>query len=283
MIGRIESGLRSKGTATSEALGRKRLSGIVPVALAVVALFVPVTGSAQEPTPPWFGGVFYDVDTYSGSTPGWSNWTGLRALAQRRIDRATLGLEVASLDRFDLSDKAVSGEIYLELWEGAYTHLRGRITQDGDFLPDSDVRGEIFQALGRGWEASANLWTLNVTGPNVLIGGLGLAKYHGIWFFRSEGNLARLDGEDALSGRAYVRRYIGSSSREYVEVGAGAGEEIALLGAGPLLDVRSTWFVSANHHRFLSEHLGYSLSVGVTDFEDVPLRRSLSLGLITRF
>jgi YaiO family outer membrane protein len=267
MITRIERSLSSAGIAT----------------LAAVALLVPFTGSAQEPTPPWFGGVFYDVDTYSGSVPGWTTWTGVRVLAQRRIDRATLGLEVASLRRFDLSDQAVSGEIYLELWEGAYTHLRGRVTQDGDFLPKSDVRGELFQSLGGGWEASANLWTMNVTGPNVLIGGIGLAKYQGIWFIRSEGNLARLDGEDALSGRLYVRRYVGASSREYIEVGAGAGKEIAILGAGPLLDARSTWFISGNHHRFLSEHLGYSITVGVTDFEDVPLRRSLSLGLITRF
>jgi YaiO family outer membrane protein len=287
-VGRHEAERLSDGDGRRNQVSDRSTSRlIVPtiqfgLALAA-ALLLPTSAMSQETAPPWFAGIFVERDNFSGSSTIWTDWTSVRALAVRNFDRGSLGLEVASVERFDLSDQAVAGELYLELWDGAYAYLRGRVTPDAELLPKGDLRGEIFQSLGGGWEASANFWMMDVAGPNVTVGGLGLAKYQGQWFLRSQGNLARIAGESAYSGRVFARRFLAGSSREYFEVGTGTGKEVVVLGAGPVLDARNTWFVSGSHQRFLNEHFGFNLGVGVSDFEGVPFRRTLALGLISRF
>lgn len=259
-----------------------RATAIVGFSL-TCALGKPASLEGQASSTDWFGGIHYDHETFSGSSPVWSDWSTVRALAVRRFDRFSLGLEAASVERFELSDRSLAGEIYLDLWEGAYAHLRVRGTPQADLLPRADLRIEVFNSLGGGWEGSGSLWRMNVAGPEVTVFGVGVARYQAEWLLRGQGTLARIAGDNALSGGIFARRFLGTTSREYFEFGAGTGNEIVVLGAGPILDSRSTWFLSGRVQRMLHQHLGVNLGAGLSDFEGIPLRRTLSLGLIAQF
>jgi YaiO family outer membrane protein len=292
--------LEEKGVGGNEAKGiryredrRNKVTELKPrrlftgaVILGVIAaatFFQPLHGAAQTAPPPWFAGVYYEREGFAGTSPIWTDWSAYRAVAVRRLDQLSLGVEIASVERFGLKDQTVAGEVYLNLWEGAYAHLRGRVTPEADLLPRADLRGEVFHTLGGGWEVSASIWRMNVAGPKVTSAGVGLASYRAQWLVRTQGSVARIGGDHALSGAVFARRYLGTSSREYLEFGGGTGEEIVVLGGGPVLDSRSTWFLSGSWQRFLHESLGVNLAAGVTDFEGVPLRRTLGVGLIARF
>lgn len=245
-------------------------------------LFAPLASAAQTP-PSWFGGLYYEGDTFSGSSPDWTDWRTVRAVAIRRFEHLSVGAEVGSTRRFGLTDQAVAGDLYLDLREGTYLNIRGRGVADAEILPRADLRAELFQNLAGGWEVSGNLRFMNVAGPDVGIAGLGVAKYYGQWFLQSRVSLARIEGEHAPSASLSARRILEDDGRQYFEFGGGVGKEVVLLGGGPILEARSTRFLAASHQRFFLNRLGIHIGAGASDFEGVPLRRTLTAGLIARF
>ena len=94
--------------------------------------------------------------------------------------------------------------------------------------------------------------------------------------------MADIAGERAAAGSLSARRFLRDSG-EYLQVGAGRGSEMVALGPGPVLDARSTWFVALTAQRFLMGPFGAHVSVGLNDFEGVPRRRSLTIGLLARY
>lgn len=259
-----------------------RHSALAVVAALTILPGAPRAAAAQAPSSTWFGAVFYDGDYFTGSSPVWTDWWTIRAMANRAFGGATVGLEATTTHRFALTDQSVAVDAYVDLWQGAYVHLRSRVAPGAELLPLSDWRGEIFHALPGGWEASANLWVMNLSGPDVETAGLGLARYVSQWYLRGRASLAEIAGRHAGAVGVFARRFLGDS-RQYFELGGGTGEEVVILGAGPLLEARRTWFLAGSFQRFLFEPLGVHLSAGLNDFEGVPLRRHLTVGLISRF
>ncbi len=86
-------------------------------------------------------------------------------------------------------------------------------------------------------------------------------------------------------------------TRQYVELSAGGGGEVVTVGPGPDLQVRDTWFAQVTAQRYFwvlgrpaedpdigSEHLvGIQVTGGLHEFEDIPRRRRLSVGVIASF
>jgi YaiO family outer membrane protein len=110
----------------------------------------------------------------------------------------------------------------------------------------------------------------------------GGAHYLGNWYLRAVTFLSTLAGNSALSFSGTARRYI-DPPREYVEIGAGTGREVVVLGPGPTVDTRDTRFFQIRVQRFLAYRWGFSAAAMVNRFEGAPERRGFSLGLMARF
>jgi YaiO family outer membrane protein len=236
---------------------------------------------AQTP-PPWSAVVRYEIDEFAGSAPAWSRWWEAHALVSRRVARVTVAVEAAVLHRFGLRDEAVAGEAYVNLWPGAYAHARAGVAPGARLVALSDWRLALFHALPGGWEATGNLWLQNLPGADVEVFGIGMARYVGPWYLRGQVSLARIAGGSAGAGAVFARRFLGDP-QQYVEGGAGLGSEVVVLGPGPVVDARATRFLAVNFQRFVRGPLGVQASAGLNDFEGVPLRRHLAVGLIARF
>jgi YaiO family outer membrane protein len=191
-------------------------------------------------------------------------------------------VEIALVERFDLTDEVVALDAYHNLWTRAYGNLRIRLNPEADVLPNADVRAELFQAFENGWEVSGSFWRLALDSDDVTVLGAGLAKYHGHWYLRQVSNVSWLSGEAAFSLSFAARRLL-NPPREFVELSGGIGEEAVVLGPGPTLDVRETRFVRASIQRFFSTRWGYSAAAMYNLFEGTPERWGLMLGLLTRF
>lgn len=264
----------------------------------LVALVAPTFLEAQVPDDEnrWFVDARYVRDAFTGSSPIWTDWWGAHTSVYRQFDRGSVGIQGAVEERFEQTDRSVALDAYRDLWEGAYANVRIRVAPEADVLPKSDFRGEIFQALAGPWEGSAHVRYLNSGGPNVTLGGLGLARYTGSWYIRATGSIASSGGTETGSARLSARRYMGGT-RQYVELSAGGGGEVVTVGPGPDLQVRDTWFAQVTAQRYFwvlgrpardpdigSERLvGVQVTGGLHDFEDIPRRRRLSIGLIASF
>lgn len=277
------------------------VAALLFASVAVLALPTAVraqdTGPVPDPTEPrWLADARYVRDAFTGDSPIWTDWWAVHASLYRQFDRGSLGIQGAIEERFEQTDRSVAVDAYRDLWNGAYANLRLRVAPDADVLPRSDYRGEIFQAFAGPWEGSAHVWFMNSAGPNVTLGGVGLARYAGPWYVRTVGSIASTGGKETGSFRISARRYMGTS-RQYVELTGGVGGEVVTVGPGPDLQVRDTWFAQITAQRYFwvlgrpatdpeigSERLvGVQVSGGLHEFEDIPRRRRLSIGVIAAF
>jgi len=253
-------------------------------AFLVVALgaIVCTPADAQTRTPAWLAAAYSDADFFPGESPVWTDWSAMRGLVQRRVGSTTLGIEVASIGRFDERDERIAAEVYAELWQGAYAHLRTSVTPEARLVPLSDWRLEVFQTVAGPWEASGSIGLMNLRESDVTLVGLGMARYLRNWYLRGRASIAELAGERTSSGAVFARRFF-RDSREFIEVGTGLGSENVVIGPGPVLDTRDTWFVAVVLQRFVTESLGIHASASLNDFERIPRRRHLTVGLLARF
>ncbi len=244
------------------------------------AIAFPTGIRAQDP---WFGGAFYERHFFDGSAEAWTDWETVRGLFLRQFDSGAFGVEATYEDRFGTRDETVAADAYLNLWTGSYANLRIRAAHDAEIVPYSDWRLEVFEGLAGGWEISGSAWLMNVPGPNVSVFGFGLGRYVEAWYVRAIGNVAESAGTRSGGGYLSARRFFEDDGRQFVEMSAGSGGEAVVVGAGPILEVRDTWFAQATLQRFFWNTFGLNVSAGVHDFEGIPVRRRLTLGLITRF
>jgi YaiO family outer membrane protein len=249
----------------------------------LAALFValaPIDVRAQER---WFGGLYFDHDSFGESVPAWESWQSVRASIVREVDGGAIGLEVERVERFGRSDLAAAADLYVNLWPGSYANLRARYAPDPEVLPAADWRLEVFQSLPGAWEASANARLSTVPGPNVTVLGLGIAKYVSAWYLRGLGTVAEVDGTRSGGGAFFARRFFADDGRQFVEAGGGLGGESVAVGPGPTLDVRDTAFFQISFQRTVRGPFGAHATVGAHDFEGLPLRSHVTLGVTARF
>lgn len=268
----------------------------VPGVLGVPGVQGTLLAQSTDLRPLWFADLRYERDAFRGGSPVWTDWWAARGTLYRELGRGTLGIGGSLERRFGRADESVTVDAYHDLWTGAYGNVRLRAAPGAEVLPLSDVRGEIFQAFGGPWEGSAHLWHLNAGGPDVTLGGLGLARYAGAWYVRAIGSLASSGGRETGSGRLAARRFLGGS-REYLEISAGGGGEVVTVGPGPELDVRDTWFAQITAQRYFwilgrpaedpevgsPRRVGVQVTGGLHDFEGIPRRIRFGLGMIASF
>ena len=262
------------------------IGGVLGTALCIAGV-APLTAQATEPTPversagPWTATLFYGAERFDSDLPAWSAWQRWGGRVQRDLARGSLALEVFRERRFDMWDHAGVVDGYVRLWPRAYANLRVQVSPDPHALPEMDVAGEYFHDIGRGWELSAAARVMEFTSGSVDLYSLGAGHYVGNWYLNARGTVAPDDEGAAWSGRALMRRY-GADADEFIEVGAGYGQEPVTI-AGGAFDLRTTWSVSGRGQRFTSAGPGLGLRIGATGFEGAPWRMGAELSVIVRW
>jgi YaiO family outer membrane protein len=236
----------------------------------------------RDTIPRWFASVAYERELIDSDLPVWTDWTRTRALLYRDLPEGAIGVEAAQVERFGLRDLGVALDVYRNVWEGAYANVWLRLSPAAEVLPDVDVRLELFQAFAGSWEASGSYRRMDFDANDVDVVGVGLARYVGDWYLRGVSSVSTVAGRSTFSLAGVARRFL-SPPREFLELSGGLGREAVIVGPGPAVELRHSRFLQARLQRFLSAHWGVAVAASYNRFEGTPVRRALSLGLITRF
>lgn len=242
------------------------------------------------PGPPftgWTAEVSAGRERYTADNGIWRPWTSADVLVARGYTGGSIGVAVTEVSRFDRRDGALSFDVYRALWEGAHGHVRGQVAREAVVLPGTDISAELYQGFAGGWEPSVGIRRLGYPDA-VLLTSLSLGKYVGDrWYGRLRGTRAeRGGGSSGSSGSVLGRRYLGSS-REYVEVSAGAGREAITAGLSVndevVVDIRRSGFVEVGGRKYLTRRFGGAVAAGYNTFEAIPARIGARVGIIARF
>ncbi|CAN5845384.1 hypothetical protein BH23GEM3_BH23GEM3_18030 [soil metagenome] len=231
----------------------------------------------------WNASVEYAGQSVSGQQPRWHTYT---ASVGRRFSRGALAVQVLKTRRFEFDDQAVAVDGYLDLWRGSYANLQLQHAPESDVLPRANAGAELFQGIAGGWEGSAGYRYQRFPAADVNLYVLTAGRYTGRWYLRQRNTIASTGGERAASHSLSIRRYLDSADN-YLELGAGAGSEvveITSVGAGnPVVDLRTAQFAAARVQHFLSPSFGGSLALTVNDYDGLPTRWGMSVGVVTRW
>jgi YaiO family outer membrane protein len=157
--------------------------------------------------------------TRAGSAPLWSD----QALSVRHYaGGGSLALETLRAHRFGRHDTAWALDGYTRLWRGAYANLRYQHSASSHLFPANAGRAEIWQALGRGWEASLSDDVLGFDG-RVNIYGASLARYAGNFYVQLRHQNIVSPGSRGSGDRLLARWYYAGDADSYAELSANRG------------------------------------------------------------
>lgn len=267
-----------------------RIASGVALGAALAAASAAATAGAQEPArPAWQARATVARETFASDEPQWTPWVSYGAAAARRFASGSLALELSRTRRFGTWEGAAAVDAYRTLWRRAYGNVRVQLAPGADALPRHDVSAELFQGLAGGWEPSVAVRRMAFASETVDFAAASLGRFVGPWYARGRATwVPRRGGADAGSVSALARRYLGGATDAYLEASAGSGGEAVTLapataGAGPVVEVRRTTFVSVGAQWHLGAHLGASASASVNTFAGVPTRRGGSVGAVVRW
>lgn len=230
----------------------------------------------------WLAAATYARDRFAAQPAPLSDWESLLLSAQLRVPRGALALEAIRVRRFDLTDAAVAIDAYAALTARSYGNLRVQLAPDADVLPAVDIAGELFHGFAGSWETSLSARWLDFAAGAVDLYGVALAHYAGAWYVRGRVTIVPANDGAGVLGVALVRRYRADDSANFVELSAGAGEEVVTIAAGPVTELRATRFAQLRAQHFITRAAGLSGALGYHDLELFPNRYGVSVGVLLR-
>jgi YaiO family outer membrane protein len=131
---------------------------------------------------------------------------------------------VTRAERFGYTDRLYELDAYPTLRPGTYGYASIGVSQDDTLYPDYRVAADIYQSLGRGYEASAGFRRLGFASATTIYVGT-LTKYIGNWMFTGKAFAVsdHAGPEDSISYHAVMRRYIRGDGESYVGAGYSRG------------------------------------------------------------
>lgn len=153
--------------------------------------------------PAWFAALTYRHDRFDDGRAGWSE--GQVSLS-RRSGIGTIGLRAYGAKRFGLSDYQLEIEAYPRLGPGTYLYLAGAYAPDALLYPERRGAVDVYQSLGRGWEATAGVRRMEFTSTVQIYTG-ALSKYTGNWLLTARGWMNPDRDSDSLTLNFGARRY----------------------------------------------------------------------------
>jgi len=164
-----------------------------------------------------------------GAGPRWNDQT---ASVRRYMKAGSLGFETLRAHRFGQHDYAWALDGYAGLWEGAYANLRYQHSATSRLFPANSGRLEVWQALGKGWEASLSDDVLGFD-SRVNIYGVSIAKYTGNFYVQLRHQNIVSQGSHSQGARLLGRWYYTGDADNYVEATLNSGrsdDPLSLVG-----------------------------------------------------
>lgn len=223
----------------------------------------------------------YSFD-YLDFEPTKNEWLAHRTTIRRDFSHGSIAFESIESKRFSEWDDSAAIDGYFDLWNGAYGNLRLQVTPDADVLPRWDGYAELFQGFGEGWEVSGSYRHMDFYDNNVDLYGVGLGKYIGDWYLRAKTTLTPESGSLDVSQSFLIRKFFVSEDH-FIQFMTGFGDEVVTIGAGPLVETRSTHFFSVGGQTYLTRNFGTFLNLNYQDIDKAPVRRGFELGFMIRW
>lgn len=178
----------------------------------------------------WIAALDQTVEWFSdGRTP----WSESRFELQKQTGAGPVLARFSQANRFSLSGRQVEVDAYPRIRRGAYAYLNVGYSPDARLYPRYRLGAELYQALGRGWEASAGFRQLHF-GSNFNLYTPSISKYRGSWMFSGRLYLAPGAAGTTHTVEFQARRYFRGAG--YWAVRYGHGSTIA--GAQDLSDLQ---------------------------------------------
>lgn len=182
---------------------------------------------------PWTAGLMAVADTFSDDRAAWHE-TLLTITRQTRAGAVLARGSRAS--RFGATDQQFEIEFYPAFRPGTYALVGAGVSPDHTLYPSTRLAVEIYQTVGRGFEASAGYRRLAFDETVHVYGG-SLSKYAGSWLITVR--LNQVDArEDEGGASAYLqaRRYFGADGSSFAGAGYFRGlNRDEIRGAGDIV------------------------------------------------
>lgn len=167
--------------------------------------------------------------TDAGANPRWNDQT---ASVRHYTPAGSVAVETLRAARFGRHDAAWAVDAYTRLWAGAYANLRYQHSASGGLFPANAGRVEVWQALGKGWEASLSDDVLGFD-SRVNIYGASLARYVGNFYVQLRHQNIVSQGSHSTGERLLARWYYAGDADNYLELSANSGrsdDPLSLVG-----------------------------------------------------
>jgi YaiO family outer membrane protein len=165
------------------------------------------------------------------------DWNEASVAFGHRWPKVSMIATARRAERFATNDQQIEVEAYPSLRRGTYAYLAAALGDERTLYPRWRLGGDLYQSLGRGFEASLGYRHLEFsTGTDIYIG--ALTRYVGNWMLTGRiYNVPASEGP-SMSYHALARRY-GGDGRSYVGARLSKGfsrEEVRSLNDIEVLD-----------------------------------------------
>jgi len=217
----------------------------------------------------WDAGLNYNTVIFSDRSSTWHE----QALSVRRgISAGSVVFRISRGYRF--GDTSNLGEVdwYPRIRPRTYAYLNAGYSPEGVLYPTFRAGAELYQDLGRGYEASAGLRRLQFSTARINVYTASLGRYHSNWYSSARTFITPVNSKPSASVQLQVRRYFGDPERYAgFRYGRGAAPiEIRSLNEVGILDSNS--YAGELHWR-LGERLVLSATGGMAGQDRVERTR----------
>jgi YaiO family outer membrane protein len=170
---------------------------------------------------PWTLTMGYGGDRFSDGRTPWNEYsTGL----SRQTPVGSVIARVSQAERFGFSDRLFEVDFYPSIRPGTYGFVSYGRSQDDTLFPNYRMAADLYQSLGRGYEASVGFRRLGFSATTDIYVGT-LTKYKGNWMVTGKVfSVPDFEGaEDSVSFHGVVRRYIRGDGESFLTAGYSRG------------------------------------------------------------
>ena len=232
----------------------------------------------------WEAQLIYEFQAFQHTQVPWHT---LNAGIGRYFDWGFLSVQGMATQRFGLWDQAVGTDDYFDLWPGAYGNVRLMGTIDPEVLPAWDLSGQLYQSLADIFELSGGYRLMAFKAANVHFFNLGLGAYLGNWYVGLQPMFFVSSAEGPGAQLGAWGRYIFNTADDYVELRAGFGRRIAVIGIDAQnqaqLQGQNTFYSALLGQYFVTPNIGLLAGINYNFDEQFPSRYGVTVGSKVRW
>ena len=226
----------------------------------------------------WAAGFGASVTDVSGLDARWNEQS---ASLRRYGELGSIAFEALRAHRFGNHDAAWALDAYTRLWKGAYANFRYQHSATARLFPEHAWRAEVWQDLGKGWEASLSEDQLRFAASTVRIHGASIARYVGDLYLLLRLTSIDTPTSDGTGRRLLARWYHAGDADNYVEmaVSGGRSEDALKLRSGRT----QSGSASASLVHYFARQWGVKAGIGYARTANAGHEKSLSLSVAHRW